>query len=194
MQSRACIDMMEQKAIPPGEMSNLRNKCLHWFYLGLNGFCKYLSFPLCNWLRFGVIRLFSRQILTSYIMDGVAIWFPWRVAIGRRSSLKQGVFIDGFGYVTIGKGVRIAAYTSFNTSAHAYADADRFIVDQGYVVAPIVVEDDVWVGAGVNINKGVTTGRGAIIGSGSVVTKDIPPYCIAVGVPCQVIRTREHGN
>jgi len=57
-----------------------------------------------------------------------------------------------------------------------------------------VVEDDVWIGTGVNINKGVTIGRGAIIGSGFVVTGDIPPYCIAAGVPCQVIRTREYGN
>jgi maltose O-acetyltransferase len=69
-----------------------------------------------------------------------------------------------------------------------------FIVDQGYVVAPIVVEDDVWMGAGVNINKGVSIGKGSIIGSGSVVTKDIPPYSIAAGVPCRIIGTREHGT
>lgn len=54
----------------------------------------------------------------------------------------------------------------------------------------MVIEDDVWIGANVCINKGVIIGRGAVIGSGAVVTKDIPPYAIAVGVPCRVIGRR----
>jgi len=53
---------------------------------------------------------------------------------------------------------------------------------------------DVWIGHGAIIMPGVTIGHGAIIGSGAVVTKDIPPYAIAVGVPAKVIKYRFDEN
>jgi acetyltransferase-like isoleucine patch superfamily enzyme len=52
------------------------------------------------------------------------------------------------------------------------------------------IENDVWLGAHVIVNDGVTIGTGAVVGAGSVVTKDIPPYAVAVGVPAKVIRKR----
>lgn len=54
--------------------------------------------------------------------------------------------------------------------------------------APIVIEDDVWIGAQTIVLKGVTIGARSVIGAGSVVTKDIPADCIAAGNPCKVIR------
>lgn len=171
-------------------MHRIRNYLLHGVYLSMYGFVKYLAFPFFNCVRYAVIKLFAPRIKTTHICDGVLIWFPWRVSIGRRSSLNQGVIIDGYGGVTIGEGVRIAAYTCINTTDHEFRDKNRMIVDQGFICAPVIIEDDVWIGAGTNINKGVKIGRGSVIGSGSVVTKDIPPYSIAVGVPCRVIGQR----
>ncbi len=52
------------------------------------------------------------------------------------------------------------------------------------------IGNDVWVGANVSIKAGVTIGNGAVIGMGSVVTKDVPPYAIAVGCPARVLRYR----
>lgn len=176
---------------PPSDMHSPKNYILHGLYLTCYALVKYLSFPLSNYLRFGVLRLFAPRIHATYISDGVTVMFPWNVAIGRRSSLNQGVLIDGYGGVTIGEGVRIAAYVCINTADHEFDNPDVFIMDQGYVVAPVVIEDDVWIGAGVKINKGVRIGRGCVIGSSSVVTKDIPPYSVAVGVPCQVIKSRK---
>ncbi|WP_205848026.1 acyltransferase [Anaerohalosphaera lusitana] len=57
-------------------------------------------------------------------------------------------------------------------------------------VSGINIEDDVWIGANVTILKGVTIGEGCVIGAGSVVTKSIPPYCVAFGNPCKVYRQR----
>ena len=54
----------------------------------------------------------------------------------------------------------------------------------------IIIEDDVWIGYGVIIMSGVHIGRGSVIGAGSVVTKDLPPYSIACGVPAKVIKYR----
>lgn len=173
------------------DMHSLRNYALHGIYLALYALVKYLAFPLCNYLRFGVVRLFSSGIHATYISDGVTIMFPWNVEIGKRSSLNQGVLIDGYGGVSIGEGVRIAAYVCINTADHEFDNPDKFIMEQGYVVAPVVIEDDVWIGAGVKISKGVRIGRGCVIGSGSVVTKDIPPFSVAAGVPCSIIKSRK---
>jgi acetyltransferase-like isoleucine patch superfamily enzyme len=54
--------------------------------------------------------------------------------------------------------------------------------------AKIVIEDDVWIGAGSIILPGVTVGEGAVVGAGAVVTKDVPPYTVAVGVPARPIK------
>ncbi len=176
------------------EMQSIKNLLLHGIYLSLYGIFKYLPFPFFNYLRFAILRIFSKSFRATDVSDGVTIWFPWRVEIGKGSSLNQGVIIDGFGGVRIGEGVRIAAYCTLNTADHDFSDTGTFIAEQGYVCAPITIEDDVWIGTGANINKGVTIGKGSVIGSGSVVTKDIPQYSIAVGVPCKVIRSRQlHG-
>lgn len=163
---------------------------LHAVYLSLYGFVKYLPFPMFDLLRYGAIRLSSSSFRATYVSDGVLIMFPWCVRVGRNTSLNQGCYIDGFGGVEIGEGFRIAAYRMINTADHCFADADKQIVSQGYVCAPVKIGNDVWIGTHVCINQGVTIGDGSVIGAGSVVTRDIPPYSIAVGSPCRVIGRR----
>lgn len=99
--------------------------------------------------------------------------------------------INGYGGVKIGNGVRIASYVCINTADHDFSDPEVFIKDQGMVVGTVTIDDDVWIGNHVVINRGVDIGKGCVIGSGAVVTKDIPPYSVAVGVPCRVIRSRK---
>ncbi|MBA2748254.1 MAG: acyltransferase, partial [Tatlockia sp.] len=55
----------------------------------------------------------------------------------------------------------------------------------------VVIEDNCWLGYGVKVLDGVTIGEGSVIGAGAVVTKDIPPYSVAVGVPAKVVRSRQ---
>lgn len=61
---------------------------------------------------------------------------------------------------------------------------------QGHSKAPVKIGNNVWIAANVTILKGVTIGDGAVIGAGAVVTKDIPPYAIAVGNPARVVKYR----
>lgn len=71
-----------------------------------------------------------------------------------------------------------------------YGLVEREAVSKG----DIVIKDDVWIGYGAIILSGVTVGQGAVIGAGSVVTKDIPPYAIAVGNPARIIKYRFSDN
>lgn len=91
--------------------------------------------------------------------------------------------------VTIGDNVKIGACVLItDTDAHPLDYLAHRTSNEGTKSAPIEIEDDVWVGAHSIILKGVTIGARSIIGAGSVVTKNIPPDCVAGGNPCRVIK------
>lgn len=92
--------------------------------------------------------------------------------------------------VTIGDNVKVGACVLItDTNAHPLDYLARRTSNEGTKSAPIVIEDDVWVGAHSIILKGVTIGARSIIGAGSVVTRSIPADCVAAGNPCKVIKT-----
>ena len=93
--------------------------------------------------------------------------------------------LDG-NLITIGDNVLLGPRVGLYTANHALDPQERLM--GGCYAHPIVIEDNVWVGAGVHIMGGVTVGRNSVIGAGSVVTKSIPENVIAAGVPCKVIR------
>ena len=75
------------------------------------------------------------------------------------------------------------------TTRHNDNRIDIPMMEQGMGnVLPVKIGDDVWIGGRVIILPGVTIGNGCIIGAGAVVTKDIPPYSVAVGVPAKVVK------
>ncbi len=95
------------------------------------------------------------------------------------------IILDG-AKVTFGDNVFIAPNCCFSTAGHPIDFEQR---NEGLEFAyPIVVKDNVWIGAGVTVLPGVTIGENSIIGAGSVVNRDIPPNVIAVGNPCRVMR------
>lgn len=92
--------------------------------------------------------------------------------------------------VTIGDNVKVRACVLItDTDAYPLDYLARRTSNDGTKSTPIVIEDDVWVGAHSIILKGVTIGARSIIGAGSVVTKSIPADCVAAGNPCKVIKT-----
>nr|MBC7244122.1 acyltransferase [Chloroflexota bacterium] len=114
------------------------------------------------------------------------------VMIGDNTHIQASCNIKGFlKSVIIGHNVQIAPHCAFSPYEHNFEDRYRPINAQGIRSAgDIVLEDDVWLGLGVKVLEGVRIGKGAVIGAGAVVTKDIPEYAIAVGVPARVIRWR----
>lgn len=94
------------------------------------------------------------------------------------------------GEITIGNNVLVGPKTVIWGRDHGISK-DQLISDQGHIKLPIIIEDDVWIGANATILKGIKIGKGAVIGAGSVVTKDVPEYAIAVGNPARVVKYRE---
>lgn len=92
--------------------------------------------------------------------------------------------------VRIGRNVMIAPFC-YLTEANHGLEMGVPMQHQTSTSKPIVIEDDVWLGNGCTVLPGVTIGTGAVVGANSVVSRDIPPYAVAVGSPARVIRYRD---
>lgn len=113
-----------------------------------------------------------------------------RIELGPNTTVNPFCVLYGHGGLRIGAGVRIAAHTIIIPSNHNFDDPDTPIFQQGSSSRGVVVEDDVWIGAGARLLDGVVVGRGAVVASGAVVTRDVPPRAVVAGVPAKILRQR----
>lgn len=116
--------------------------------------------------------------------------FGGSIEIGSDCTVNPYCILDGGGGLVIGNGVRIASHTVIVASNHNFSDPNKFIHEQGLSGEGIVIEDDVWIGAGAQVLDGVTISKGTVIGAGSVVTKSTEPNSVVVGVPARKISSR----
>jgi acetyltransferase-like isoleucine patch superfamily enzyme len=114
-----------------------------------------------------------------------------QLSIGEHTYIGPYTCISGYGKIEIGKDCLIASHTSVYGHNYNFEDSTKKIREQGFNYKGIKIEDDCWLGSGVKVLDGVTIGKGSVIGAGAVVTKDIPPYSVAVGVPAKVINSRK---
>ena len=110
--------------------------------------------------------------------------------VGRNSGFNIGCYVVAIEEITIGENVMVGPYAVITDHNHGTKDLTVPMFYQELETAPICICDDVWLGAHVTVTAGVTIGRGAVIGANAVVTRDVPEYAIAVGVPAQVIGFR----
>jgi len=110
------------------------------------------------------------------------------IKIGKDSLIGEYSVIRGQGGVQIGDRVYTSPFTQIIAVNHVFDDPDRPFVEQGITAEGIVIEDDVWLGAGAVITDGVRVGRGAVVAAGAVVTKDVSPHTVVGGVPAKLIK------
>lgn len=135
-----------------------------------------------------------------------------RVVVGSNTSLDVGVVLRAYGGIidigsncsvnaysvliggeqglVIGDGVRIAPHASIVASNHVVEDVSKYMHLQGISSKGIIIENDVWIGAGAKILDGVVVSKGTIVAAGAVVTKSTLRYSIVAGVPARVISLR----
>lgn len=98
------------------------------------------------------------------------------------------------GPVTIGDHVNLAQGITVTALNHNFTDCHKRIDEQGVATKPVIIEDDIWIGTNAVILPGVTIGHHSVVAAGAVVTKDVPPYSIAAGIPAIVIKHLSTNN
>jgi acetyltransferase-like isoleucine patch superfamily enzyme len=150
-----------------------------------------------------VLRLFSRVQQQAHALEAVrllqrcaavgeqvrlrmpvVIYHPEQLRLGNHIDIGEFTHIRASGGITIGSGVLIASHVVITSRAHP-VELPRYGVAED---APVVIEDDVWIGAGAIVLPGVTVGRGAIVAAGAVVTRSVAPGTIVTGVPAVLRR------
>jgi acetyltransferase-like isoleucine patch superfamily enzyme len=129
-------------------------------------------------------RSLLTEIFGEPIPDSLSILPPFYcdyglgASFGERVFINQGCFFLDLGGITIGDRVLIGPRVTLSTAGHPVEPGERhdFITH-----APIVIEDDVWIGAAATITPGVTVGHGSVVGAGTVVAHDVPPMSVVTG-------------
>ncbi len=114
------------------------------------------------------------------------------VKIGKMSVIGRFVYIDDYKpeLLSMGNNVVLSACCTVLTHKRKidYYSIEKAYYDYPHSFGEVIIEDNVQIGVGSIIMPGVRIGKGAIIGAGSVVTKDIPQGCLAMGVPAKVVK------
>ena len=134
----------------------------------------------------GTIEVGDRTFLGPNISLAVAEGGSLR--LGREVSVNQGTSLSARQAVAIGDGTRIGENCSIRDSDHRIDPAVP-VLESGFVVRPVTIGNNVWIGRHATILPGVTIGDGAVIGAHSLVNHDIPARAIAFGTPARVQRT-----
>ncbi len=109
------------------------------------------------------------------------------VVIGDHTRI--GIHCTVIGPVTIGSHVNLAQGITATALNHNFEDTGKRIDQQGVSTIPVVIGDDVWIGANAVILPGVTIGRHSVVAAGAVVTKDVPDFTVVGGVPAKILKT-----
>ena len=136
--------------------------------------------------------------LLGHVGEGAVVRPPFRceygtrVSIGARTFLNYDCLMLDVAPITIGASCQVGSRVQLLTATHPIdPDARRAGWESG---EPIVVGDNVWLGSGVIVCPGVTIGDDTVVGAGAVVTHDLPPRVVAVGVPAKPIREIGEGD
>ena len=135
-------------------------------------------------LRYPIYKLLFRRLGgLPIIQQGVTLVHTRRLSVGRHWGVNTGVYINCLGGVSIGDYVLIGNNVTISSGRHVIEGADPPIFARPSVPDPIVIEDDVWIGANAVIMPGITLARGTVVAANAVVTRSTAPYAVVAGVP-----------
>lgn len=154
----------------------------------------------CTWISGSVIgpkvaiakgcKILKAEIVGEVKIDRyTSLWGPNIHIDGNIKGVQIGAFCSIAHHVSIHEPLHNIQRTTtyfINRNLLGLQDLPREDISYG----PIEIKNDVWIGAGATILSGVKIGNGAVIGAGAVVSRDIPPYAVAAGVPASIIRYR----
>ena len=114
-----------------------------------------------------------------------------KLSIGDNVAISRSSMFVCLGGVTLGNDVIISYGCQILSAGHRIPPVGEAIRSSGIEIAPVVIEDDVWVCAGAIVLPGVTVGTGSVVAAGAVVNRDVPPFSIVGGAPARVLCMRD---
>lgn len=118
--------------------------------------------------------------------------FTPEIIIGNNCSIGEDSHITAINSIRLGNNVLLGKKILITDNAHGASSAELLDIAPNYrpliSKGPVVIDDNVWIGEKSSIMPGVHIGKGVIVAANSVVTKDVPPYCVVAGVPAKVIK------
>lgn len=118
-----------------------------------------------------------------------------KLVFGHDVQINDYVHMVAMDKISIGNNVLMASHVFISDNSHGSykgdnRDSDPTVppTEREYVTTPVIIGNNVWIGEGVCIMPGVNIGEGCVIGAHSIVTKDIPDYCIAIGSPAKIVK------
>jgi putative colanic acid biosynthesis acetyltransferase WcaF len=158
-----------------------------WIIISLVLFrlCPICLSPLKRW----VLRTFGAQIGRGVVIKPqVKITFPWKLVIGNHVWLGEECWLLNLERIVIGDNVCISQRAFLCTGSHNHQQ-----ISFDLIVKPIVLEDNVWIGAGTWIGPGVTVGHHSVLAAGSVATRNLESAGIYRGNPAEFVKARSIG-
>ena len=148
-------------------------------------FCSWTPKPLNPWRIFW-LRLFGSKIQGKPFVHGRAqIHLPWNLSLHDRACLASGAVAYSLGEVELLERSTVAQEVYLCAATHKFDDLNLPLQ-----VGKITIGKDAFVGARAFILPGITVGEGSVIGAASVVSEDVPPWVVAAGNPCKVLKPR----
>ena len=147
---------------------------------------RFLRFKLANphVIMRGFVFLDKGAVLYARSGHGRMILGRW-LHIGANTALRCHE-----GTLSVGDKSVLGRDCSVNCYLDVELGASTLIMSQGIAKSRVRIGPDVWIGTKVTVRRGVVIGEGAVVGANAVVTRDLPPYCVAVGVPARVVKDR----
>lgn len=162
--------------------SRLKRTC--WYFVNVLFFINPLN-PSSGFKRF-LLKVFGAKIGKGVVLKpAINIKYPWKLTVGDYSWIGEKVWIDNLAPVTIGKNVCLSQGAMLLTGNHDYTK-----ISFDLVIAGIVLEDGVWIGAQALICPGVSAESHAVLAAKSVATKTLTAYTIHQGNPATPVRER----
>jgi len=139
----------------------------------------------CGWKRL-LLRLFGARLSgTAVVYSSTRVYAPWNLEMGEHTCLADEVDCYNVDRVRIGDNTTVSQKTYICTASHDITRSDIPLI-----TAPIVIEDQVWIGADAFIGMGVTVHQGAVVGARASVYKDVGAWTVVGGNPAKFIKTR----
>ena len=150
-------------------------------------FARPLPRSLGNGWKLFLLRAFGAKIHpTAVVYSTVRIYMPWKLEMKAYSCLSPEVDCYNVDFISIGEHSTVSQKTYLCAASHDISKPHHPLV-----TAPIIIEDQVWIGAAAFVGMGVSIGQGAVVGATASVYKDVAPWTVVGGNPAKFIKNRE---